>query len=80
VAKIHWPDYIEDLLDELDPDEVFLIFDKTRILRQFPRLYAVRATGRFRRHRRLLAGNWAVYYRVVDDTVYIRAIWPAVIP
>jgi plasmid stabilization system protein ParE len=80
VAKIDWPDYIEDLLDELDPDEVSLIFEKTRILRQFPRLYPVRSTGRFRRHRRLLAGNWMIYYRVVDDTVYIRGIWPAVIP
>jgi hypothetical protein len=79
VAKIRWPDYIADLLDELDPAEVSSIFEKTRILRRFPRLYAVRATGIFRRHRRLLAGNWAVYYRVVDETVYIRAIWAAVI-
>jgi plasmid stabilization system protein ParE len=80
MAKIHWPDYIEALLDEIDAHDVALIFEKTRILRQFPRLYAVRTTGRFRRHRRLTAGNWAVYYRVVDDTVHIRAIWPAVIP
>jgi len=34
----------------------------------------------FRRHRWFLAGNWLVYYRVVDDTVYIRGLWPARIP
>jgi hypothetical protein len=28
----------------------------------------------------MIAGNWAVFYRVVDDTVYIRALWPARIP
>jgi hypothetical protein len=80
VAKIDWPDFIEDLLDELDPQEVKLIFEKTRILRQFPRLYPVRTKGRFRRHRRVLAGRWMVYYKVVDDIVYIRGLWPAQIP
>ena len=80
MAKIVWPDYIEDLLDELDPREVSLIFEKTRILRRFPRLYPVRPKGRFRRHRWVLAGRWIVYYKVVDDTVYIRGLLPAQIP
>jgi hypothetical protein len=80
VAKIDWPDFIEGLLDELDPQEVKLIFEKTRILRQFPRLYPIRTKGRFRRHRRVLAGRWMVYYKVVDDIVYIRGLWPAQIP
>jgi hypothetical protein len=80
VAKIVWPDYIEELLDELDPKEVNLILEKTRVLRRFPRLYSIRAKGRFRRHRRILAGRWMIYYKVVGDTVYIRALWPAVIP
>jgi hypothetical protein len=80
VAKIDWPDYIEDLLSQLDPQEVSLIFEKTRILRQFPRLYAIRQKGRFRRHRRVLAGRWMVYSQVVDDTVYVRGLWPAQIP
>jgi hypothetical protein len=80
VVKIDWPVYIEDLLNELDPQEVALIFEKTRILRQFPRLYPIRQKGRFRRHRRVLAGRWMVYYKVVDDTVYIRGLSPAQIP
>jgi hypothetical protein len=80
VAKIDWPDDIEDLLSQLDPQEVSLIFEKTRILRQFPRLYAIRQKGRFRRHRRVLVGRWMVYSQVVDDTVYVRGLWPAQIP
>lgn len=80
MAKIIWPDYIEELLKELDPREVSLILEKTRILRRFPRLYPVRVKGRFRRHRWILAGRWMVFYRVVDDTVYIRGLWPAKIP
>lgn len=80
MARIEWPDYIEDLLDELDPQEVSLIFEKTRILRRFPRLYPVRTKGRFRRHRWVLAGRWMVFYKVVDNTVYIRGLWPAQIP
>ena len=75
MAKIHWPGYIENLLNELEPQEVSLIFEKTRILRQFPRLYSLRSTGRFRRHRRVLAGRWMVYYKAVDDAVYIRGLW-----
>lgn len=80
MAKIIWPDYVEDLLNELDPQEVSLILEKTRILRRFPRLFPVRIKGRFRRHRWVLAGRWMVFYRVVDHTVYIRGIWPAQIP
>lgn len=80
MARIEWPDYIEDLLDELDPQEVALILEKTRILKRFPRLFPIRIKGRFRRHRWVLAGRWMVFYKVVDDTVYIRGIWPAQIP
>jgi hypothetical protein len=80
VAKIDWPDYIIELLDELDPHEVSLIFEKTRILRQFPRLYPIRPKGRFRRHRWVLAGRWLVFYKVVGEAVYIRGLWPAQIP
>lgn len=80
MARIEWPDYIEDLLDELDPQEVALILEKTRILKRFPRFFPIRIKGRFRRHRWVLAGRWMVFYKVVDDTVYIRGIWPAQIP
>ena len=80
MAKIDWPEYIEALLHEIPPAEVSLIFEKTRVLRRFPRLYPVRTWGRFRRHRCLQAGNWTVFYKVVDNTVYIRALWPARIP
>ena len=43
-------------------------------------MYPVRMTGRFRSHRWFQAQNWIVYYRVSDDTVYIRGLWPARIP
>jgi ParE-like toxin of type II ParDE toxin-antitoxin system len=65
---------------ELPPDESALIFEKARALERFPRMYSVRFKGRFRRHRRFLAGDWLVFYMVVEDAVYIRALWPARIP
>jgi len=43
-------------------------------------MYAMQFKGRFRRHRKFVAGNWAVYYRVVENIVYIRGLWPARVP
>jgi hypothetical protein len=80
VARIVWPKYVLELLDELPLKDAELIVEKTKVLVRFPRLYPVRPKGRFRRHRWLLAGRWIVYYKVADDTVFIRAVWPAQIP
>jgi hypothetical protein len=80
VAKIVWPKYVFELLDELPLRDAELIVEKIKVLERFPRMYPVRPKGRFRRHRWLLAGRWIVYYRVVDENVYIRALWPAQIP
>jgi hypothetical protein len=80
VARIVWPKYVLELLDKLPLRDAELIVEKTKVLIRFPRLYPVRPKGRFRRHRWLLAGRWIVYYRVADETVFIRALWPAQIP
>jgi len=56
------------------------IAEKTRLLARFPRLYAVGARGRFRRHRRFVAGDWIVYYRAIGNTAFIRGLWPARLP
>lgn len=80
MARVIWSPYVLDVIAELSPRESALIFEKTLILKRFPRLYPVRIKGRFRRHRQVLAGRWLVFYRVVDDTVYIRGIWPAQLP
>jgi len=80
VARVVWPDYLLDLLQDLPAKDAELILEKTRALKRFPRMYPVRMKGRFRRHRWLLAGKWIVYYRVSEGTVYIRAVWPAQIP
>lgn len=80
MAKIVWPEYIRELLDALPPGDVDLIVEKTKPLKRFPQMYPVRPKGRFRRHRWLLAVRWIVYYRVVDEIVFIRALWPAQIP
>jgi hypothetical protein len=40
----------------------------------------LRTRGRFRRHRSFQAGNWLVFYKVVEGTVYIRGLWPARTP
>ena len=80
MAQVVWPQSVLDLLLELPKRERKLILDKVDRLRQFPRMYPVRAQGRFRRHRWFFAANWLVYYRVVEQTVYIRGLWPARIP
>lgn len=80
MAEIVWSIHVLDLMAELPPYESALIFEKAKILSRFPRLYPVRIKGRFRRYRWLLAGAWIVYYKVADDTVYIRVLWPARIP
>jgi hypothetical protein len=40
-------------------------------------MYPLRTRGRFRRHRFFQAGNWLVFYKVVEGTIYIRGLWPA---
>ena len=80
MAQVVWPQSVLGLLLELPGRERELILDKVDRLRRFPRMYPVRTKGRFRRHRWFLAGNWLVYYRVVEQVVYIRGLWPARIP
>lgn len=80
MARVVWPESVLDILLELPERERDLILQKTELLERFPRIYPVRVAGRFRRHRWFLAGNWLVYYRVMEDTVYIRGLWPARIP
>ena len=80
MARIVWADPVRDLLIALPRHEQELIFYALRYVRRFPHMYPVRTKGRFRRHRWFQAGNWLVYYRVVDRVVYIRGLWPARIP
>lgn len=79
-ARVIVPQEIEEILAELPAEEREGILKKLRALRHFPRMWPVVEKGRFRRHRRLLGRDWIVYYRVVDNTVYVRGIWPARIP
>lgn len=80
MARVIWPESLLEVLGEMPARERELILDKVRALERFPRMYPVRGRGRFRQHRWFLAGNWLVYYRAVERTVYIRALWPARIP
>ena len=80
MAKIVWPQTILEVLIELAEKERELILDKVDRLAAFPEMYPVRVTGRFRGHRWFFSGNWLVYYRYVEQTVYIRSLWPARIP
>ncbi len=80
MAQFVWPQTVLDALVELPQREQELILEKVGRLQTFPAMYPLRAKGRFRRHRWFFAGNWLVYYRVVGQTVYIRALWPARIP
>jgi hypothetical protein len=80
MADIVWPLHLLDFLLDLPERARELILENVDQLEPFPRMYPVRASGRFRRHRWFIASHWIVYYRVVRNTVTIRAIWPARIP
>ncbi|MFB3920210.1 MAG: type II toxin-antitoxin system RelE/ParE family toxin [Terriglobia bacterium] len=80
MARIVWPETILDVLSEISRKERDLILEKVDRLERFPNLYPIRGKGRFRRFRWFFAGNWLVFYRVIEDTVYIRALWPARVP
>ena len=80
MVRIIFADYLLDVFNELPVSDLDLIEEKIAPLTRFPRMYPIRQKGRFRRHRWLRAGNWILYYKVVDETVFIRNIWPARIP
>lgn len=79
-ARVRWAESLSDVLVELTTRELDAILEKVEYLETFPRMYPIRRRGRFRGHRWFLAGNWLVFYRVVEGDVYIRAMWPARIP
>jgi hypothetical protein len=80
MAEVVWPQSLIDHLLEMPERERAQILDKTRVLENFPEMYAVRPTGPFRGHRCFIAGQWIVYYRVIENAVYLRAIVPARTP
>ena len=80
MAHVVWPRSILEILESLPPKEQALILDKAERLSRFPRLYLVRACGRFPGCRWFFAGIWLVYYRVTGETVFIRGLWPAGMP
>jgi len=80
-ARIIWADPVRDMFLLLPGFEQEEILTRLEMLTHFPQMYPVRMKGRrFRRHRWFQAGNWLVYYRVIDSTVYIRGLWPSRIP
>ncbi len=79
-ARIVWSDPIRDTFLELPPSDQAAIQAKLDRVERFPYMYQAQAAGRFRRHRKFVAGNWAVYYRVIDREIFVRGIWPARMP
>ena len=79
MARIYWAAPVWDLvMSDLLSSERDVILEKVLLLEVFPRMYAIRRKARtFRRHRSFVAGNWRVYYRVIEEDVYIRGLWPA---
>ena len=76
-----WTRTAWELFEELPDRDREEILEKLLALSLFPHMYPVRRKGRrFRRHRWFNAGDWLGYYRVVDNSVYIRGLWPARIP
>jgi len=80
MAEIVWPQTLIDLLLEMSDADCARILDKIKNLETFPEMYPVRTSGPFRGHRWFLAGRWLIYYRVLEDKVYLRALYPARLP
>lgn len=80
MLRIVWPQTILEVLADLPTKERDLILEEVDRLERFPHMYPLRGKGRFRRYRWFFVANWLVYYRVVGDEVYIRALWTARIP
>ena len=80
-SRIVWAPRVRDLFLELPERDGQSILERLELVAVFPQMYPVRTRSkRFRRHRWFCAGDWLVYYRVVDNVVYIRGLWPARIP
>jgi hypothetical protein len=80
MAEVIWPQRLVDLVLEMPDRDREQIFQKVARLEAFPEMYQVRTVGPFRGHRCVVAGRWLIYYKVIENEVYLRAIWPARIP
>ena len=79
-TKITWAKSVWEMFEELPKKEPAEIVERVDPLRHFPHIHPLRTRGRFRRHRFFQAGNWLVFHKVVEDTIYIHGFWPAHIP
>ena len=79
-AKVVWAKAVWEVFEGPPKKGTAEIVERVNLLRYFPHIYPLRTRGRFRRHRFFQAGNWLVFYKVVEDTIYIRGLWPARIP
>ena len=78
--QVVWANSVWLVLQELPERESAEKVERLDLLVSCPQMYPVRRKGRFRWHRFFRAGNWLVYYKVVDETIYVRGLWPARIP
>jgi hypothetical protein len=79
--KVVWTSSVGELFLALPNQDRDGILERLDLVELFPYMYPVRTQSkRFRRHRWFCAGEWLVYYRVVDNIVYVRGLWPARIP
>jgi plasmid stabilization system protein ParE len=81
VFKIEWLKSVAELFNqELPTRDQLEILKRLALLAQFPDMYPLRRSGRFRGHRSFVAGNYLVFYKHIGDTVWVRGLWPARIP
>jgi hypothetical protein len=79
-AKVVWAKAVWEVFEGLPKMKTVKTVERANLLRYFPYIYPPRTLGRFRRHRFFPAGNWLVFYKVVEGAIYIRGLWPARIP
>ena len=70
-----------EVFRSLPATEQDAIVEKLELLQHYPYMYEPwDRSRRFRRYRQFVAGNWRVFYRVSDDVIWLRGLWPARLP
>lgn len=71
-----------EVFQSLPATEQEAIVEKLELLQHFPYMYEPWSRSRrFRRYRQFVAGgNCRIFYRVSDNVIWLRGLWPARLP
>lgn len=78
MLPIEWFEPVWQVFQAIPLQDQVAIVETLNLVRSFPEMFPLRRRGRMRNHRNFVVRRrWRVFYRVVDDVIYVRALWPA---